>query len=63
MQFSAEYGVGRAPSTAAIAEVAPPVVVHHLTAKINESATEEEKGDPNELIFDWPTDRDLSDLM
>jgi len=42
-------------------EEAPPLVVHRLTPKINPNDIEEYNA--NSLQFDWPTDRDLSELM
>jgi hypothetical protein len=43
------------------AEDAPPLFAHRLTPRINPSEVEDTNS--NALQFDWPTDRDLAELM
>ena len=44
------------------AEVAPPIVHHRLTPKINPNE-ETQKVNDKALEFDWPTDKDLAELI
>lgn len=55
-------GQGANRAQEAETEEAPPLVVHRLTPKINDvNAADDDNS--NSLQFDWPTDRDLSELM
>lgn len=55
-------GQGAHRAQEAETEEAPPLVVHRLTPKINDvNAADDDNS--NSLQFDWPTDRDLSELM